>query len=277
MCTQNKKITVKNLGLLAYSEACSLQESLFDHIITTKLNNRSLPSADQIPTPNYLLFCEHPHVYTLGRRGSAQHLLATQAILKSQGVNCYWTNRGGDITYHGPGQLVVYPVLDLENFFKDVHRYLRLLEEVVIATLKDYGLSGGMIPGLTGVWLNHQDQHRACKICALGIRTSRWVTMHGLALNINTALQYFTQIIPCGIPDKKVTSMAQALGEVQDVSAVAQTLTRHFVHLFGIEIYPTPLVAVPHRPPQTDPMSTMPGSSTTMHDAADVPANVALR
>jgi lipoyl(octanoyl) transferase len=236
MGNQNKQIAIKELGRKAYREAWAIQDTLFDEIVAIKLENRKLDAPHQKLTPNYLLFCEHPHVYTLGKSGTAEHLLANEAVLQAQGVAFYPTNRGGDITYHGPGQLVVYPILDLENFFMDIHRYLRLLEEAVIATLKDFGLWGGRIQGLTGVWLDHEDGARTRKVCAVGVRTSRWVTMHGLALNINTDLRYFDQIIPCGIQDKKVTSMAEALGAQQDLQTVAQNLGQHMMRLFGMEL-----------------------------------------
>ena len=226
---------VKRLGHIAYQEAWDMQEELFNELIAMKLENRKLAAAYQKLTPNYLLFCEHPHVYTLGKRGTAAHLLASEATLQAQGVDFYRTNRGGDITYHGPGQLVVYPILDLENFFADIHHYLRLLEEAVIAMLKDFGLLGGRIQGLTGVWLGHEDELKASKLCAIGVRTSRWVTMHGLALNVNTDLSYFDQIVPCGLQDKKVTSMAAALGTRQDPQAVAQILEQHMLRLFEME------------------------------------------
>jgi lipoyl(octanoyl) transferase len=235
MRSQNKQVSIKTLGCLAYQTAWTIQETLFREIVSIKLENKKLHASHQTPTPGYLLFCEHPHVYTLGRNGIATHLLASEAALQVQGVSFYRTNRGGDITYHGPGQLVVYPILDLENFFMDIHRYLRLLEEAVMGTLKDFGLWGGRIQGLTGVWLDHEDSTRARKICALGVRTSRWVTMHGLALNVNTDLCYFDQIIPCGIQDKKVTSMAAVLGTKQDLQTIAQKLEQHIVHLFGME------------------------------------------
>jgi lipoyl(octanoyl) transferase len=235
MHDQNKQVSIKKLGFLAYQDAWDIQETLFHEIVAIKLGNRKLYASHQKLTPSYLLFCEHPHVYTLGKSGVAAHLLASEDTLQAQGVSFYHTNRGGDITYHGPGQLVVYPILDLENFFMDIHRYLRLLEEAVMATLKDFGLWGGRIQGLTGVWLDDADSTKARKICALGVKTSRWVTMHGLALNVNTDLCYFDQIIPCGIQDKKVTSMAAALGTKQDLQTVAQNLEQHLVRLFGME------------------------------------------
>ena len=236
MNAPNKQVVTKKLGCLAYPDACAIQEVLFNEIVAIKLENRKLAPPLQKPTPNYLLFCEHPHVYTLGRSGTKDHLLADESALKAQGIAFYPTNRGGDITYHGPGQLVVYPVLDLENFFMDIHRYLRFLEEAVIATLQDFGLWAGRIPELTGVWLAHQDPLNARKVCAVGVRTSRWVTMHGLALNVNNDLRYFSQITPCGIQDKKVTSLAAALGAPQDLEAVAQKLRKHVMHLFEMEV-----------------------------------------
>ncbi|MEM9416810.1 MAG: lipoyl(octanoyl) transferase LipB, partial [Bacteroidota bacterium] len=231
----NKQVVIKRLGSVAYQAAWDLQEDLFNKIVQTKLENRKLAADQQKQTPNYLLFCEHPHVYTLGRSGVAAHLLASQTTLQAQGVDFYVTNRGGDITYHGPGQLVVYPILDLEHFFMDIHRYLRLLEEAIIATLQDFGLVAGRMEGLTGVWLDHEDSLKAAKLCAIGVRTSRWVTMHGLALNVNTDLRYFDQIVPCGLPDKKVTSMAAALGAPQDLQAVAKSLEQHLLRLFSME------------------------------------------
>src|SRR3569623_4104 len=233
---RNKQVTIKQLGCLPYQEAWAIQEALLSEIVSIKLANRKLDTDLQKLPPNYLLFCEHPHVYTLGKSGTAAHLLTSETVLQAQGVAFYTTNRGGDITYHGPGQLVVYPVLDLENFFMDIHRYLRFLEEAVIATLQDFGLSGKRIPGLTGVWLDSKDQLSVCKVCAIGVRMSRWVTMHGLALNINTDLRYFDQIIPCGIQDKKVTSMAVVLGTQQDIQTVAQDLLQHLTRLFEMEL-----------------------------------------
>ena len=235
MPKNNKKIYVKQLGALDYQEAYHRQEALFNEIVARKLANRKLAAPYQSVIPNYLLFCEHPHVYTLGKSGTAAHLLASKVLLQEQRIAFYHTNRGGDITYHGPGQLVVYPVLDLENFFTDLHHYLRLLEEAVIATLQHFGLGVGRIKGLTGVWVDHQHSQKARKICAIGVRTSRWVTMHGLALNVNTDLSYFDQIIPCGIQDKKVTSMAAELGTQQAIQSISESLEQHIVRLFGME------------------------------------------
>ncbi|XWN34860.1 MAG: lipoyl(octanoyl) transferase LipB [Roseivirga sp.] len=235
MHVPNKQTWVRKLGLITYQAALEVQTACFDELIATKLESRrnaAVPS----PTSNYLLFCEHPHVYTLGKSGDLAHLLASQTTLQAQGIALHHTNRGGDITYHGPGQLVVYPILDLENFFTDIHRYLRLLEEAVMATLQDFGLAAGRIQGLTGVWLDPEDRSKASKLCAIGVRTSRWVTMHGLALNVNTDLSYFNQIVPCGLPDKPVTSMAAALGAQQYLPAVAQSLEQHLARLFAMEL-----------------------------------------
>jgi lipoyl(octanoyl) transferase len=236
MYRQNKQVVIKQLGHKAYQAACAIQETLFDEIVAIKLENRKLDASHQKLTPNYLLFCEHPPVYTLGKSGTTAHLLASEATLQAQGVAFYATNRGGDITYHGPGQLVVYPILDLENFFTDIHRYLRFLEEAVIATLKDFDLLGARVQGLTGVWIDHEGSSSAQKVCAVGVRTSRWVTMHGLALNVNTDLSYFDQIVPCGIQDKEVTSMAVLLGAQQDLQTVAQSLGQHIMRLFEMEL-----------------------------------------
>lgn len=231
MLPKNKQIQCQHLGLIAYQEAWKLQEDLHKSIVDIKLANRNVATTLQQPTPNYLLFCEHSHVYTLGKTGKLAHLLASDQALQDQGIHFYHTNRGGDITYHGPGQLVVYPVVDLENFFTDLHRYLRTLEEAVIATLQDFGLESGRIKGLTGVWIDSAIPTRARKICAIGVRTSRWVTMHGLALNVQPNLNYFDQIIPCGVADKQVTSMEAELGGSPGVALVAERLQQHLLRL----------------------------------------------
>lgn len=235
MPIENKQVYVRQLGCMAYQAAWAYQERLFQAILDVKLANRKLAQAQQQPTPNYLLFCEHPHVYTMGKSGVAAHLLARQQTLQEQGIDFYHTNRGGDITYHGPGQLVVYPIVDLENFFKDLHRYLRVLEEAVIATLQEFSLQGGRIAGLTGVWLDATKPKQARKICAIGVRTSRWVAMHGLALNVCPDLHFFDKIIPCGVSDKAVTSMAVELAARQDLQQVASRLLYHLLRLFGME------------------------------------------
>lgn len=228
----NKKIKILNLGTKDYLETWDYQEKLFQQILSIKSQNRR-ENLNQ-STPNYLLFVDHPHVYTLGKRGNQQHLLIDKDQLKSIGATYYEINRGGDITYHGPGQLVGYPILDLENFFTDIHRYLRLLEESIICMLAEYGISAGRSKGETGVWLD-VDTPWARKICALGIRTSRWVSMHGFALNVNTHLGYFDKIVPCGISDKSVTSMQVELGKEISLSEVQEKVQKHFLRLFEAE------------------------------------------
>lgn len=200
----NKQIIVKDLGHKDYKETWDYQESLFEEIVELKRKNRA--ENTDLPTPNYFLFVEHPHVYTLGKSGHIENLLIDEAALAKKGATFYKINRGGDITYHGPGQIVGYPIIDLENFFTDIHKYLRSLEEVIIRTLADYGIKGERSEGETGVWLDVGTPF-ARKICAMGVRASRWVTMHGFALNVNTDLGYFDNIIPCGIRGKAVTSL----------------------------------------------------------------------
>jgi len=209
-----KKVQFINLGLKDYKEAWDLQEELFKDSIQLKIKHR-----DGLTTelPNHkLIFCEHPHVYTLGKSGSEQNLLIGEAILKQKGATYYKINRGGDITYHGPGQLVAYPILDLDQFFTDIHKYMRFLEEAVILTIAKFGIIGDRVEGSTGVWID-VNTPKERKICAMGVKSSRWVTMHGLALNVNPDLDYFKNIIPCGITDKAVTSMEQELGEKVDL------------------------------------------------------------
>ena len=230
----NKKVVVQDLGYKDYKETWDYQEELFKEILDIKIRNRREDAG--LLTPNYLLFVEHPHVYTLGKSGDISNLLATEEELTSRGAKFYRINRGGDITYHGPGQIVGYPILDLDNFFTDIHKYLRLLEEMVILTLADYGIKGERSDGETGVWLD-AGTPLARKICALGVRSSRWVTMHGFALNINTDLSYFDHMIPCGIKDKAVTSLNRELGHSEiDMVDVRQKLTRHFEVLFEAHI-----------------------------------------
>ena len=223
---KNKRVILQDWGLTDYKEAWDRQEAIFADTVKlkTEIRNRQvavLASADhpteEILTPNYLIFCEHPHVYTLGKSGKPEHLLLDEAGLKEKKAVYYTINRGGDITYHGPGQIVSYPILDLDNFFTDIHLYLRTLEEAIILTLADYGLKAGRYPGYTGVWFD-ADNERARKICAMGVRCSRWVTMHGLAFNVNPDLDYFKNIVPCGIDDKAVTSMQQELGREVDIN-----------------------------------------------------------
>jgi len=231
----NKKVIFRDLGLIDYQEAWDYQERIFAETVALKIKNRNLPS-DQIPTPNYLLFLEHPHVYTLGKSGKQENLLLDESQLDANQAKFYKINRGGDITYHGPGQLVGYPILDLDNFFTDIHRYLRLLEESVILTLAEYGILAGRIDGLTGVWLDHIEQKNPRKICALGVKSSRWITMHGFAFNINANLSYFGHIIPCGIDDKAVTSLQQELGREIPMQEVKDKMKRHISSLFEMEL-----------------------------------------
>ncbi|MDH5610776.1 MAG: lipoyl(octanoyl) transferase LipB, partial [Cyclobacteriaceae bacterium] len=199
---QNKKTRFVHLGLKDYKETWDYQEGLFHDTVAIKIANRKRPDTEQEPTPNYLIFVYHPHVYTLGKSGEENHLLLNAQQLGDKKATYYKINRGGDITYHGPGQIVGYPILDLDNFFTDIHKYLRYLEEAVILTLADYEIQAGRIDGLTGVWIDPSDKFRARKICALGVKSSRWVTMHGFAFNVNVDLDYFSNIVPCGIPDK---------------------------------------------------------------------------
>jgi len=229
----NKEITCIDLGNIDYQQAWDYQEKLFAETIGIKIENRKLPAAEDKPTPNYLLFCEHPHVYTLGKSGSENNLLIGKELLKQKGASFYKINRGGDITYHGPGQLVGYPILDLDNFFTDIHQYLRYLEETIILTLAEYGIVAGRIAGLTGVWLDHEAQLQPRKICAMGVKCSRWVTMHGFALNVNTDLTFFDNIVPCGITDKAVTSLKQELGYEVALPEVEHKVAKHLSQLFG--------------------------------------------
>lgn len=231
----NKKTETIHLGLKAYKETWDYQTSLFEKNLAIKAQNRTLSDEEQLLTNNYLLFCEHPHVYTLGKSGKESNLLVSPHDLVKIQATYYHINRGGDITYHGPGQIVVYPILDLENFFTDIHQYMRLLEESVIRTCAAFGVAAGRIPGLTGVWVDHENEKQARKISALGVKTSRWVTMHGLAFNVNTDLLYFHNIVPCGIDDKAVTSLQQELGAEQPMVAVQQELKKNIIALFGME------------------------------------------
>lgn len=231
----NRKTKVIDLGLKEYSAAWDYQTQLFEGILEVKRENREASAGGQAPTPNYLVFCEHPHVYTLGKSGKEKNLLVPKEKLTDIGASYFHINRGGDITYHGPGQIVVYPVIDLENFFTDIHKYMRMLEESVIQTLKEYGIAAGRTEGLTGVWLAPKGSKGSRKICALGVKTSRWVTLHGLAFNVNTNLSYFNHIVPCGIEDKAVTSMERELGATQDIGQVKKALLKNMASLFGME------------------------------------------
>lgn len=230
----NKKVKFVDWGLVDYQEAWDHQELIFKDTIAVKTANRTDGTTEE--TPNFLIFCEHPHVYTLGKSGHPENLLLDEQGLAEKNATYYKINRGGDITYHGPGQLVGYPILDMDNFFTDIHLYLRTLEEAVILTLADYGITAGRYPGFTGVWLD-ADNEKARKICALGVRCSRWVTMHGFSFNVNTDLDYFKNIIPCGIDDKDVTSMKRELGYELNLSEVKDVLKKHISGLFNMDLY----------------------------------------
>ncbi len=239
---KNKKVAFDDWGLIDYKEGWDRQEAILADTVKLKIDtrNHNIEFPDNIidaATPNYLIFCEHPHVYTLGKSGKFEHLLLDEQGLKEKHATYYPINRGGDITYHGPGQIVGYPILDLENFFTDIHLYLRTLEEAIILTMADYGLKGERYEGYTGVWLDADDPAKARKICAMGVRCSRWVTMHGLAFNVNTDLDYFKNIVPCGIDDKAVTSMQLELGHPVDINEVKKNLKRHISVLFEMDIY----------------------------------------
>ncbi|MDC8005679.1 lipoyl(octanoyl) transferase LipB [Aureisphaera galaxeae] len=230
----NKDIQIQDLGFKDYKETWDYQEVLFKEILDRKIKNRREDT--NLPTPNYFLFVEHPHVFTLGKSGDFDNLLISEERLKEVNASFYKINRGGDITYHGPGQIVGYPILDLENFFTDIHKYLRLLEEMIIRTLAEYGIKAERSPGETGVWLDVGTPF-ARKICAMGVRASRWVTMHGFAFNINADLGYFDYMIPCGIKDKAVTSLNVELGKTEvPLEEVKEKLTRHFSELFEAQL-----------------------------------------
>lgn len=227
---QNKTTYFKDLGLIDYSQAWAFQEELLAKTVSIKTANRTAETAAS--TDNFLLFCQHPHVYTLGKTGKPEHLLLDEEGLKFHQATYYKINRGGDITYHGPGQLVGYPVLDLDNFVTDIHLYLRTIEEAIILTCADYGIAAARIDGLTGVWIDER------KICAIGVRASRWVTMHGFAFNINTDLSYFGHIIPCGIDDKDVTSLERELGHPVDFQEASARVKQHLAELFDFDYQP---------------------------------------
>ena len=232
----NKNTQFIDLGLIDYKQAWDYQTDLFNQILAVKAENRNLPDNEQRITNNHLIFCEHPHVFTLGKSGDEDNLLVKNEDLHTIQASYYHINRGGDITYHGPGQIVVYPILDLENFFTDIHQYMRLLEEAVILTLKEFKIESGRVKGLTGVWLDGESESKARKICALGVKMSRWVSLHGLAFNVNTNLEYFKHIVPCGIDDKEVTSLQKELGKFQDMHEVKSVLKEKIVLLFGMNI-----------------------------------------
>jgi len=231
-----KNVKVCNLGLTNYKKAWRLQEILNARLANRKLAIRRNPDLS-IPLNNhYLLFCEHPLVYTLGKSGKMENLLLSETELEEKSIDFYKINRGGDITHHGPGQLVMYPILDLEEFFTDIHKYLRFLEEAVIRTLAEYGVIAGRHEGYTGVWIEPENEKKARKICAMGIRCTRWITMHGIALNLNNDLNYFNHIVPCGIDDKAVTSLEKEIGKKVNIEDVQQKLTKHLIDIFEMKI-----------------------------------------
>ena len=229
---KNKKLIIKDLGKISYQYGLNEQEKYFSEIIKIKKSNYKKEKL--LMTDNFLLFVEHYPVFTLGKSGDINNLLTNKEFLKENKIEFFKTNRGGDITFHGPGQIVVYPILDLDNFFTDIHKYLRTLEEVIIATLSDYGILGFRIDGQTGVWVG-KGKFPAQKICAFGVRASRWVTMHGMSLNVNTNLDYFKYIVPCGINDKGVTSIKEELGRKVLLSEVKKRIARHFINFFEVE------------------------------------------
>jgi lipoyl(octanoyl) transferase len=244
---QNRKVTFYDLGLIAYPEALDFQTKLFQETINVKTAERqnvstspwqniNTPPSQDTSTKNHLIFCEHPHVFTLGKSGDESNLLVAKENLGSINATYVPINRGGDITYHGPGQLVVYPIFDLDNFFTDIHKFMRALEEAVVNMLQEFGIEAGQIEKLTGVWLDTSHPAKARKICAMGVKMSRWVTMHGLALNVNPDLNYFNYIVPCGIQDKAVTSMEKELNTKIDMNRVKSVLKEKLADAFGAEI-----------------------------------------
>lgn len=220
------KHLIQNWGLLPYEQAFEKQEAIFKQIIADKRAEK------EEKTPNHLISCSHPHVYTLGKSGKKEHVLLSEKALKEKAIAFFPTTRGGDITYHGPGQLVVYPIFDLEDYFRDIHRYMRTLEEAVILTLADFGIKAGRVKGLTGVWIEVENPGKARKICAMGVKCSRWVSMHGLALNVSPDMNFFNYIVPCGIQDKAVTSMEMELGHQPDFELVRLKLLAHIARQF---------------------------------------------
>jgi len=234
-----ESVIVQDLGKIEYEEAWNYQTQIHKQLIAEKLERRHWSEEDRAEAKagHHFLFCEHPPVYTLGKSGSTEHLLLNEKGLQDKGIGFFKINRGGDITFHGPGQIVGYPIFDLDEFFNDVHQYVRYIEEAVIRTLAEYGLEGKRIKGYTGVWLEANDQQPKRKICAIGVHLSRWVSLHGFAFNINTDLRYFDYIIPCGIndKDKMVTSLAEELGKELDVEIVKKQLLKHYSDLFGIK------------------------------------------
>jgi lipoyl(octanoyl) transferase len=230
-----RPVVFKDLGSMDYKACWDLQEVYFNRTVQTKFDNRAKAPEEQVVTTDHLFFVEHPHVYTLGKSGDMANLLLDDEALTKVDARFYAINRGGDITYHGPGQIVGYPIFDLDHHFTDIHKYLRYLEEAIILTLADYGITAGRIEGLTGVWLDPELGAKARKIAALGVKCSRWVTMHGFAFNVNADLSYFNHIIPCGITDKAVTSMHLELGKTLDIDEVKTTLKNHLAEVFELE------------------------------------------
>ena len=226
------EVELEDLGLIDYKQCWDYQTKLFDATVQLKIQNRKFPD-NSVSTKNHLIFCEHPHVYTLGKSGDLKNLLIDGQKRKEKNISFYKINRGGDITYHGPGQLVVYPILDLDYFFSDIHKYLRLLEETVILTLQDYGIVGQRLEGFTGVWVDDKKENPR-KICAIGVKCSRWVTMHGIGFNINSNLDYFKHIVPCGIEDKSVTSLQKETNQEIDMEELKLRFKKNFKILFGI-------------------------------------------
>lgn len=227
-----QKVNLINKGLVDYKECWDFQEDLFKQTVNRKIALRDGETKEK--TEDHLIFCQHPHVYTLGKSGKQENLLIAEQLLKKIDAQYYKINRGGDITYHGPGQLVMYPIFDLDHYFTDIHKYMRYLEEAVILTLNEFGIKGNRVEGATGVWLDVGTENER-KICAMGVKSSRWVTMHGIALNINTDLSYFNHIVPCGIVDKSVTSMEKELGEKVDISKVQKALQENMANLFDFD------------------------------------------
>lgn len=235
-----EQVIFKDLGLISYEEAWAYQGTVLKEVVDRKLSNKKLKASGEaiIRQKHYLLFCEHPAVYTLGKSGSIENLLLSEKELEQEGFSFYKINRGGDITYHGPGQVVAYPIFDLDEFFTDVHKYVRYLEEVVIRCLAEYSIEGHRLEGFTGVWLKAGEGKPLRKICAIGVHLSRWVTMHGFAFNVNTNLDHFNNIIPCGIvaDDKTVTSLEKELGQTIDLVIIKEKLKKHFADLFGFQL-----------------------------------------
>lgn len=237
----DQKVEFSDMGIMRYKDAWDHQERLLQENVAIKTTLREMEeqeaaAASELATRHHLLFVEHPHVYTLGKSGHMENVLLSGENLAKRGIDFFRINRGGDITYHGPGQIVGYPILDLEKFYTDIGRYLRNIEEVVIRTIAEYGLKGERSPGETGVWLDPSVKGRERKICAIGVRTSRWITMHGFALNVNTDLNYFNFIIPCGIQNKQVTSLQKELQRTINIEEVKAKLCRHFEEVFGVTL-----------------------------------------